>query len=87
MSFSSSMKYGTPVTAGRNVSVKKMPVRERLTAKTKMGVKMMLCAFNLKQANIIASLQVWHEKSLTLKMLSMRLTFIYFIFCDVYRLW
>lgn len=54
---SSSMKYGTLITAVRNVSVKMMG-KGRLNAKTKMGVKMTPSAFNLKRGNIIASPQV-----------------------------
>lgn len=40
--------------------------KEILTAKTKMGVKVMRSAFNLKGANIIAKTWVWQENRLQL---------------------
>lgn len=58
LSFYSSMKSGTPITAVRNVNVRDIMAREGLIAMTKMSVMEMLSAFKMRKAIITASQQV-----------------------------
>ena len=52
------MKCGTPITAVKNVNVRKTMAWVRLTATTKINAMEMLFAFKTTRANITASLQV-----------------------------
>lgn len=54
----SSIKCGTPITAVRNVNVRKTRAWGRLTAMTNMSANEMLSAFKTRRAIITASLQV-----------------------------